>query len=189
MGLFGSIGKAIGGAAKVVTKPIAVVTKPLAGVAKKAALTATKGTPLADSVKKITSIDFGKNPIKGVFSAVKYNYEGAFSLGKSLVAAKVGGAINNAAGSAMKGTPLEGTDVGNALQNEISSVTNKMIKGNVSKQAAKEIRAAGGNIRGADGNPASNPFGMLLSSSTDPTWSAFAERADTMGGVFGGYHS
>ncbi len=196
MGLFGSIGKAIGGVAKTVTKPLAGVAKvvakpvsavvnPLANAAKKAAKSAVKGTPLEDAVNKMTSVNL-KNPLAAAKTLIVENFKGAANLGKSLVAAKIGGAVQGA----LKGTPLEGTSVQTAIQGEISSVTNKLTGMDVLKAGAKSTRVAGGGDIKADGAiKGSSPFGMKLGKATDPSWVSFASQPETMGGVFGGNHS
>jgi len=188
VGLFGGIGKVLGKAAKVVTKPVSIVVNPLAKAAKSAAKSATKGTPLESAVNNITKINFAKNPIKGIGQAVIENYKGAAQLGKSLVAAKIGGAVQGAVGNAMKGTPLEGTTAATAIQSEVSDFTNKLTGSDVLKTGAKSTRVAGGGDVKPDSalKSGGNPFGMNLARATDPSWASFAARPDTLGGVFGG---
>ncbi len=133
MGLFGGIGKAIGGVAKAVTKPVRIVANPAIKAidaagngAKRLAVSATKNTPLAGVAKSLSSVNL-KRPgsiVSAHLNAGKFLFSreaggiaaAAFTGGASAAAYAAGG--KNAqmlVGAAQDGTlSLDG--LGDAIQ-------------------------------------------------------------------------
>lgn len=170
MSLFKDIGKALGGVAKgvskvasVVTKPIGKALKPATNLLRDAAVKATANTPLGGAVAGIAKLDFGKDPVGSIGKATIKNFQGAAELGKGLVAARIGGAVQGAVGSALKDTPLanQGLDTGfgklasNITSGALGSKTTLSADGTpimqggsaarISVQKSMNVRPIGGN--------------------------------------------
>lgn len=198
MGIFGSIGKIVTAPVKAankvvsaVAKPIGKAIKPATNLIRDAAVKATANTPLAGAVSNIAKLDFGKNPLGAIKTATIENFKGAAELGKGLVAAKVGGAVQGAVGSALKDTPLAGAGfdkaLGAAASNGMSGVLGAVTPGSSSsgrggttwKKDGLTVDPKGSLAKVANSFGASSP----ARAAGNAAWAEWASRGETLGGV------
>ena len=195
MGIFGSIGNAVKSVGKVanaavstVTKPVGKVLKPATNLIRDAAVKATANTPLGGAVKNIAKLDFGKNPLGSAGKAVVENYKGSAELGKGLIAAKVGGAVQGAVSSSLANTPLAGMGidraVGQAATASTGSLIGKLSPGKSRGGDAWKTQFASSDIKG-DGAPLGKSIlgNVTMRKATMGVWDDWAGRKETLGGV------
>jgi len=174
VGFFKSIGKVVSAPVKLVAKPITAAGKGI----RNAVQGATKNTPIGGVVKAMTSIDFGKNPIKGVLKA--HTTAGKFLVSKEAGAIGMAAATGGVSAAAMAAGGARAAALVNAAKSgqlTLGGAAN-FIKDN-----------AAGALIGADGkiNSIEGAFGQLtgkavsmLESTPKPTGSKLpANRGGT----------
>ena len=197
MGIFGAIKKAVTAPVKAansvvsaVAKPVGKAIKPATNLIRDAAVKATANTPLGGAVANMAKLDFAKNPLKAVSKATVENFKGAAELGKGLVAARVGGAVQGAVSSSLANTPLAGMGIDRAIGNAAKESTASLV-GNLSpgKSRGGDILKTGAAYTDvkSDGAKIGPSIVSAMNAKTRAAamtvWDDWAGRKETLGGV------